>query len=106
MSNNIKIDKIIIHECNILADILNPTKRAKSKYNNYSPIQQGCINTCSGRELFRKFRILLNSRSISTIITVEMTSKLKPKKSTDTMWEIQAGKFTTSKKVNVDFRLP
>ena len=32
-------------------------------------------------------------------------SKLKPKHLTETTWETQAGKFTTSEKVNVDFCL-
>ena len=35
-----------------------------------------------------------------------LTSKLKAKESTKTTWETQACKFTTPKKVNVDFCLP
>ena len=36
----------------------------------------------------------------------KLKSKLKPKHSTETTWETQAGKFMTSKKLNVDFCLP
>ena len=36
----------------------------------------------------------------------KLTEKHKPKHSTETTWENQAGKFTTSKKVNVEFCLP
>ena len=43
--------------------------------------------------------------SSSTIVMGKLTSKLK-KKTKKTTWETQAGKFTTSKKVNVDFCLP
>ena len=35
-----------------------------------------------------------------------MASKLKHKETAKTLWETQSGKFTTSKKVNVDFFLP
>ena len=86
MENNINKDKSIIHECNILTNILNPKKHAKSKYNHYSPILQGCMNTCSGRALFRNFRILLDSGIISKIAMVNLASKLKPDFLTETTW--------------------
>ena len=44
--------------------------------------------------------------SSSTIIMGKLTEKLKPKNSTETKWENQAGKFTISKKENVEFCLP
>ena len=37
---------------------------------------------------------------------VKLKSKLKSKETVETTWETQSGKFTTSKKVNVDFCLP
>ena len=37
-TNNMNKDKSIIHECNIQTNLLNPTKRVKSKYDHYSPI--------------------------------------------------------------------
>ena len=36
----------------------------------------------------------------------KLIEKLKPKNSTETTWETQAGKFTTSKKMNLEFCLP
>ena len=65
------------------------------------------MNTCSEREKFRNFRILLNSNSSSTIVMDKLTSKLEQKKTPKiTTWETQAGKFTTSMKVNIHFCLP
>ena len=95
----------MVNEFNILTDILNPTKCIKTK-SHYSPILQGCMNTRSGRKLFKNFRILLDSGSSSTIIMGKLTEKTKPKHSTETTWETQSGKFTKSKKVNVEFYLP
>ena len=78
MTNNINKDKSIKHLCNILTDILNPTKFAKIKP-YYAPILQGCMNTCSRRALFRNLRILLDSEISSTIIMGDLMSKLKQK---------------------------
>ena len=64
------------------------------------------MNTCSGRAKFKNFQILFDSGSSSTIVIGKLMSKLKPKESGKTMWKTQAGKFTTSKKVNIDFCLP
>ena len=102
IANNKNKNKSIVHECNILTDLLNPKKCAKTN-SHYSPILQRFMNTRSGRALFRDFRILLDSRSISTIIMGKLTKTIKPKNSPETMWDTQAGKFTTSKKVNVEF---
>ena len=77
MDYKINKDNSIKHEFNILFNILNPTKRAKSKIRNYSPILQGYMNTHNGREKFGNFHILLGSRSSSTIMMGNLTSKLK-----------------------------
>ena len=63
------------------------------------------MNTRSGRANFKSFQIMLDSGSSSTIVMGKLTSKLKLKESEKTMWETQAGKFTTSNKVNVNFCL-
>ena len=64
------------------------------------------MNTRSGRKRFINLQILLESGSSSTIVIGKLTSKLKRKKPPEiTTWETQAGKFTTSQKVNVDFCL-
>ena len=41
MENKINNDKSLTHECNVLTNIFNPIKRAKSKNSNYSQILQG-----------------------------------------------------------------
>ena len=52
---------------------------SKSKMSHYSQILKGYMNTRSGKEIFNNFRILLESRSSSTIVMGNMTSKLKQK---------------------------
>ena len=37
-----------ITECKLLHDILNTSKSVKSKDYSYTPILNGCINTCRG----------------------------------------------------------
>ena len=106
MKNKINKDKSIINECNILTDVLNPTKLNKSKYDYYSPILQSCMKSRSGTALFRNFQILLDSGISSTVIMSELASKIKPNVLTETTWETQAGKFMTSKKVEIYFYLP
>ena len=54
-------------------------KRTKSKDSNYSPRLQGCMNTRSGREKIREFRILLDIGSSSTIVMGKLKPKLKGK---------------------------
>ena len=84
---------------------LSPTKRAKTKNIHYSPILQVCMKTHSGMAEFKNFRVILDSGKISAIVMGKLILKLKPKETAKTMWKNQAGKFTTSKKVNVDFCL-
>ena len=75
MDCKINKDNIIKHEFNILFNILNPTKRAKPKISHYLPILQGYMNTPNGGENFRNFRIILDSRSSSTIVIGKLTPK-------------------------------
>ena len=65
-----------------------------------------CINKCRGREKFKNFQILIYSGCSSAIIVVNMMSKLKEKTYISAQWQTQAKKFTTDKKVKVDFFLP
>ena len=46
-------NKSIKREYNLLSNFLNPTKRARTKNINYSPILQGYINTRNGRDKFK-----------------------------------------------------
>ena len=48
-----------ISECNILHDIINPSKRAKILNVYYCPNLRGCMNTRKGREKFNNFQTLL-----------------------------------------------
>ena len=106
MAYKISKDNRIKHEYSVLSNILNPTKRARSKIIHYPQILQGCMSTRGGRGKFRDFLIILNSGSRSTIVVGKLVSKIKQKKSEKNMWETQVGKFTTYKKVNVYFCLP
>ena len=40
-------------ECNLLHDILNPSKRTKHLNSHYSPILQGCMNILKGKLKFK-----------------------------------------------------
>ena len=77
ITNEIRKYNSVTHECNVISNILNTTTHAKSNIDHYSPILKGCMNTCSGREKFRNFWILLDSGSSSTIMMGNLTSKLK-----------------------------
>ena len=57
-----------ISECNLLHDILNPSKRTKNLNSHYSTILHGWINTHKGRAEFKNFRILLDSEYSPTIL--------------------------------------
>ena len=46
-----------IAECNLLNDIINPPKRAKTFNIHYSPILHGCINTRKGTAKFKTFSL-------------------------------------------------
>ena len=53
--------------CNLLHDIINPSKRDKNINIHYSHILHGCMNTRKGRAKFKNFQILLSSGCSSTI---------------------------------------
>ena len=67
MSNKINKDKIFTHEWNLLSNILNPMKCAKSKNSHYSPILQGCMNTHSGRENLENFRSYWKAEAVQKL---------------------------------------
>ena len=52
-------------------------KRAIKKNSDYSPIIQGCMDTCIQREKFKNFHSLLESESISMIVMGKLKLKLK-----------------------------
>ena len=68
-----------IYECNLIHDILNPSKYAKYINIHYSPILLICKNTREGKASFYNFRIFLDSVYSSTIVTRIVITKLNPK---------------------------
>ena len=79
MENKINNDKILTHECNVLYNLLNPMKHVKSKNSYYSPILQGCMNTCSEKVKIRKFSNILDSGSSSKNVMSKLTKNLNKK---------------------------
>ena len=65
-----------IDECNLLHDITNPPKRAKHINSHYFTILHGCINIRKGKAKFKKFRFILDSGCISTIVVIRLVEKL------------------------------
>ena len=68
-----------IAECNLLHDVLNPSKRIKYINSHYYHIIHRCINTRMGREKYKYFQILLDSGFSSTIVMISIETKLKTK---------------------------
>ena len=59
-----------------------------------------------GKEIFKKFRIILDIGFSSTTIMGRVIKKISPKKVAVMQWNMQAGKITTNQKVKIDFTLP
>ena len=71
-------------------------KCEKSKNSHYLLILQGFMNTRRGKAKLINFIIPLDIFRISTIVMNNLTSKLEHKDSTNTVWQTQAGNFTTN----------
>ena len=69
-----------IAECNLLHDIINPTKITITLNSHYYHILHGCMNKIKGREKFNNFKILLDSGFSHTIVMGRLVEKLSPKK--------------------------
>ena len=95
-----------ITECNLIHDIINPYKRTIILNSHQSPIIHGYMNTQKGREKFKNFHILLDSRCISTIIMRRLIKKLNTKIDTVMQLHTQEGNITTNIKVKIYFTLP
>ena len=72
--HNNEVNKLA--ECNLLHDMLNPSKCTKNKNSHYSPIIHGCMNTHKGRAKFKNVWILLDSACSFTIVMRLLISKL------------------------------
>ena len=86
MANKKYINNSIKRECNVPYNFLNPTKHARTKNSHYSPILKDFMNTRSGRENFKNLQIFLESGISSTIMMGKLTSNLKYKKTSKTVW--------------------
>ena len=67
-----------IAQCNLLHNIINPSKRTKNINIHYSPILHGYMNTRKGKENFKIFRILLDIGYSSNILMTSLITKLNP----------------------------
>ena len=95
-----------IAECNLLHDIINPSKRAKNINSHYYPILHGCMNTRKVRAKFKNFQILSDSGFSSNIVMKRLVEKIYPEKYAVIQWQTQAINITTNFEVKVDFTLP
>ena len=73
MENKSNSRQITRYEFNAISKLLGPTKLSKHLNSYYSPIIQGCMNTCTGRSNIRNPQILLYGSISSTIAMVELT---------------------------------
>ena len=68
-----------IAECNLLHDILNPSKSTKKSNIHYYPILHVCMNTHKGREKIKIVHILLDI-GFTSMIVMGRLKNLLPKK--------------------------
>ena len=94
-----------IAKCNLLHNIINAPKRAKSLNSHYSTILNGCMNTRKSKARFNNFHILLDSGCSSTILMGRLAGKTSVKKDDPMQWYTQAVNITTNIKVKVNFTL-
>ena len=102
--NNNEVNNIA--ECNVLHDIINPPRRAKTLNSHYSPILHECTNTRNSKSNFDNFCILLESGCSSMIVMGRLVKKLSSEKYAPMKWHMQAGSITTNLKVKVNSTLP
>ena len=95
-----------VSECNLLHDILNPSKRTGLLNIHYYPILHGCMNTQKGRETFKNFLILFHSGFGSTIVIKILITKIDPIEDAVVQWHTQAVNITTNLKVKIYSTLP
>ena len=67
-------------ECNILSNFQSPTKRAKNKTSNYSPIIQVYMNTRSGKKRVDFFESYWKAEAVQRLLWVSWRQKLNKNK--------------------------
>ena len=85
---------------------MNPSKFTKNKNRHYSPIVHVCMNTRKVGANFENFLILFYSGCSSTILMINLISKLKIKEDAVIKCHTQAVNINTNRKVELDFTLP
>ena len=93
-------------ECNLINDMLNPSKHTKFLNSHQSTILHGCMNTRKDREKCNNFHILMDSRRSSTIIMRRLITKINPKRYAVMQWHTQEGNIITNLNVKIDYTLP
>ena len=64
-----------IAECNLLHDIIDPPKPAKTLNIHHSPILHGCINIRKVKAQFKNFQIIIYSGCSSMIVMRRIVEK-------------------------------
>ena len=98
-----KVNKLA--ECNLLHDILNPSKRNKISNFRYSYILHRCMHTWKGRETFKNFLILFHSGFGSTIVIKILITKIDPIEDAVVQRHTQAGNIITNIRIKLYFTL-
>ena len=89
------------------AQLLRPRKKAKLE--NLSSITLGYLASRDGSRKtkhWKRMKILFDSGCAATLVNHELVKDLKQTRDKKTRWQTKAGKFTTSNKCNITFKLP
>jgi len=95
---NLDLDEVnVSEEMLALSDLRKPARKRK-KTNHLTPVTTASINTQLRKSRYKKFRILLDSRSSGSIIIEQFDRKLHLTNDTKTNWSTKSGNFQMSKK--------
>ena len=89
------------------AQLLRPKKKAKTEH--LSSITIGYLASRDGSRKakhWRRMRILFDSGCAATLVNHQLVNDLKQTREGKTKWRTKAGKFTTTNKCNITFKLP
>ena len=89
------------------AQLLRPRKKAKLE--NLSSITLGYLASRDGSRKtkhWKRMKILFDSGCAATLVNHQLVNDLKQTREGKTKWRTKAGKFTTTNKCNITFKLP
>ena len=98
------LKEVNVSETFALSDLCRLPRKCQ-KTNQLTPVTVALINTQLGKSIYKKVRILLDSRSSGSIILEKFVCKLRMQKDTTTNWIMKGGNFQTSKKCKTTFIL-